>query len=75
MEPPTKPNLFNLCHIGESIHSVTGDILNFNSLKRAILEANPEIVIHMAAQSLVSESYLNPRKTFAINVMGTGKSV
>ncbi len=71
LEPPTTPALFSLTGIENSIHSLTGDIRDFQGLKRAMDQAQPEIVIHMAAQPLVRESYANPMYTYETNVMGT----
>jgi len=71
LEPPTKPSLFELIHLKKQIHSIKGDIRDLSSLKRAVKNAKPEIVIHMAAQALVRESYKNPVYTYQTNVMGT----
>jgi CDP-glucose 4,6-dehydratase len=71
LSPPTNPNLFELCRMNELIHSITADVRDLDALQKAMLDAKPEIVIHMAAQPLVRDSYKNPAETFAINVMGT----
>jgi CDP-glucose 4,6-dehydratase len=71
LPPPTEPNLFELCGIGTLVHSVIADVRDGNSLKERISEAQPAIVIHMAAQSLVRDSYEIPVDTYAVNVMGT----
>lgn len=71
LEPPTEPSLFNLCRIEELIQSVNGDVRDFAFLQKTILSAKPEIVIHMAAQPLVRDSYQRPVETYDINVMGT----
>jgi len=71
LAPPTSPSLFNLCHIDEWTHSIQGDIRNRKQLQQAIQEADPDIIIHMAAQPLVRTSYENPVETYEINVMGT----
>lgn len=71
LEPPTKPSLFELCHLDSLIHSVIGDIRDYNFLKSAFDDAEPEIVLHLAAQPLVRESYQNPAYTYETNVMGT----
>lgn len=71
LDPPTEPNLFNLCGIGSLVHSVIADVRDGNSLKGRMAEAEPEIVIHMAAQPLVRDSYERPVDTYAVNVMGT----
>lgn len=69
--PPTEPNLFNLINIKNNMNSFIGDVKDLNSLKTIFKEVNPEIVIHMAAQPLVKESYVNPHKTYETNIMGT----
>lgn len=71
LDPPTEPSLFALCKIGEVVNSNIADIRDGESLKKAMLAADPEIVIHMAAQPLVRDSYKNPVGTYSINVMGT----
>lgn len=71
LEPPTNPSLFNLCHLAEKMHSVIGDIRDLDHLKAVFADARPEIVIHMAAQPIVRESYRNPVYTYETNVMGT----
>lgn len=71
LEPPTAPSLFEISGIQDKITSIIGDIRDFDSLKKAFDMAQPEIVIHLAAQPLVRESYQNPRYTYETNVMGT----
>ncbi len=71
LEPPTEPNLFDLCNISQFIDSIHGDVRNQKTLQTAMEYAEPEIVIHMAAQPLVRNSYKNPVETYEINVMGT----
>ncbi len=71
LEPPTNPSLFELCHTAEGIRSVTGDVRDLEHMKRVFEEAQPEIVIHLAAQPLVRESYKHPVYTYETNVMGT----
>ena len=71
LKPPTKPSLFELCGLDCRIKSHIGDVRDAAKLKKAMLAAVPEIVIHMAAQPLVRESYRIPAGTFATNVMGT----
>ena len=68
---PTEPNLFKLANIEKNMKSVFGDIRNFENLYSIIKDFNPEIIFHMAAQSLVSRSYENPLETYSTNVMGT----
>ncbi|MDX1959876.1 MAG: CDP-glucose 4,6-dehydratase [Leptospiraceae bacterium] len=72
LEPNTEPSLFNLLGLKDRIkHSTIGNILDFQKLKESLLACNPEIVIHMAAQPLVRESYINPIETYQVNVIGT----
>jgi len=71
LQPLTEPNLFELVAPLHNFHSILADIRNRELLFKAMQEAKPEIVIHMAAQPLVLESYRNPAETYEINVMGT----
>lgn len=71
LEPPTNPALFHIAEIENDIRSIIGDIRNFQDLKRAFDEVRPEIVLHLAAQPIVRESYKNPAYTYETNVMGT----
>ncbi len=71
LKPPTNPSLFEICEINEFITSIFGDVRDGDKLAKTMQEAQPEIVIHMAAQPLVRDSYKNPVETYAINVMGT----
>ena len=71
LKPPTKPSLFELCNIANQINSIEGDIRDLAHLETEFRNAKPEIVIHMAAQPLVRESYNNPVNTYETNVMGT----
>jgi CDP-glucose 4,6-dehydratase len=71
LEPPTIPSLFVEANIDEFVTSYIGDIRNLEYLQEVMNKVQPEIVIHMAAQPLVRESYNNPVETYAINVMGT----
>ena len=71
LEPPTHPSLFKEALIDELITSFIGDIRDYDKLFNFMQQLQPEIVIHMAAQPLVRESYKIPVETYAINVMGT----
>ncbi|MDQ0903910.1 CDP-glucose 4,6-dehydratase [Paenibacillus sp. V4I7] len=71
LNPPTKPSLYEICEIDQLVNSNIGDVRDYQSLYNAMSEAQPEIVIHMAAQPLVRDSYKNPVDTYSINVMGT----
>jgi CDP-glucose 4,6-dehydratase len=68
---PTNPSLFETVNIEKDIKSIIGDIQNYELLKETIKKCQPEIIFHMAAQSLVIKSYSNPIETFSTNVMGT----
>ena len=71
LEPPTVPNLFSMAGLKDKMISVIGDIRDYESLKKAFDKAQPEIVLHLAAQPIVRDSYKNPRYTYETNVMGT----
>lgn len=71
LDPPTSPSLFEIAEIERDVHSVIGDIRDYTALKIAFEEAQPEIVLHLAAQPIVRDSYKNPVYTYETNVMGT----
>jgi len=71
LDPPTQPSMFELCKLSELTQSIIADIRDQKKLTKALYQAKPEIVIHMAAQPLVRRSYLQPVETYAVNVMGT----
>lgn len=71
LNPPTEPNLFELADISGRMNSVIGDIRDFKALEEAYVACDPEIVIHMAAQPIVRDSYKDPVYTYETNVMGT----
>lgn len=71
LKPPTDPSLFEAADISRGITSVTGDIRDPAKLTETMEKYRPEIVIHMAAQPIVRESYRNPVYTYETNVMGT----
>ena len=71
LEPPSNPSLFEIANIAGDIRSVIGDIRDQASLKKAFDEAKPEVVLHLAAQPIVRDSYKNPAYTYETNVMGT----
>jgi len=70
LEPPTTPNLFDLCNLSEIIKSIKGDVRDLDFLKKSLAANKPDIVFHMAAQSLVRQSYHDPVGTYSTNVMG-----
>lgn len=71
LQPPTQPSLFDEAQVAVGMRSIIGDIRDLPALQKALQEARPEIVFHMAAQPLVRYSYENPVETYATNVMGT----
>jgi CDP-glucose 4,6-dehydratase len=68
---PTQPSLYELARVGEGMQDIEGDVRDFRALGAAVSDAQPEVVLHMAAQSLVRQSFAEPRQTFEVNVMGT----
>lgn len=68
---PTEPNLFALAELEGRMTSIIGDVRDLEALQNAYLDANPEIVLHLAAQPIVRESYRHPHETYETNVMGT----
>jgi CDP-glucose 4,6-dehydratase len=71
LAPPTEVNLFTDARVGDGMRSVTGDIRDLSMLKQIFAEHRPEIVFHLAAQSLVRISYQDPLGTYTTNVIGT----
>ncbi|WP_434772092.1 CDP-glucose 4,6-dehydratase [Pseudomonas entomophila] len=70
-EPSTEPNLFTLARVGEGIDDRRGDVRDLGAVMNVLLEAQPQIVLHLAAQPLVREGYRDPLGTYSTNVMGT----
>ena len=71
LSPPTKPNLFEVANVADGMCSINGDVRDLERFKAIIAENQPEIIVHMAAQSLVRFSYDNPLETYTTNVIGT----
>ena len=72
LAPNTNPNFFEVTKVESDLEkSHIADIRDLEKLQQVMLQARPEIVIHMAAQPLVRYSYINPVETYATNVMGT----
>ena len=69
--PPTNPSLFYVANVGKGMTSIIADIRDLPTLQRTMLEVEPDIVFHMAAQPLVHQSYADPVETYSTNVMGT----
>ena len=70
---PRRANLFTMANISHGIRSIIGDVRDEAALRGALDAASPEIVLHLAAQSLVRRSYAAPLETFSTNVMGTAQ--
>lgn len=71
LKPPTEPNLFTICKVENHMDSVISDIRDRDKLIHKFEKSQPEIVIHMAAQPIVRDSYKDPVYTYETNVMGT----
>jgi CDP-glucose 4,6-dehydratase len=71
LDPPTEPSLFVQAAVGSLMQSITADVRDFPRLHAALDECRPEVVIHMAAQSVVRRGYEDPIETYSSNVMGT----
>ena len=71
LDPPTQPSLFEQADVAGAVTSICADIRDFPRLKTAMAECAPDVVIHMAAQSVVRRGYEDPIETYSSNVMGT----
>jgi CDP-glucose 4,6-dehydratase len=71
LPPPTTPSLFDLAGVGADLRTVTGDVRDAAALAAAVRDFAPEVLLHMAAQSVVLDSYADPLGTYSTNVMGT----
>ena len=71
LPPPSEPSLFDLAELRDDLHSVMCDLRDLSAVRAAVRAANPDIVLHLAAQSLVRRSLADPLETLAVNVMGT----
>ncbi|MDR2975904.1 MAG: CDP-glucose 4,6-dehydratase [Streptococcaceae bacterium] len=71
LSAPTNPNLFSMLDLEDKMTSIIGDIRNLADLSKVFQQSNPEIVIHLAAQPIVRESYSSPVYTYETNVIGT----
>jgi CDP-glucose 4,6-dehydratase len=71
LDPPTRPNLFEQADVARAVRSVYADVRDFPRLKAAIGECRPDVVFHMAAQSVVLRGYEDPVGTYSSNVIGT----
>lgn len=68
---PTSPSMFEVARVGEGLESEVGDVRDFDAVRETVARHRPEIVFHLAAQSLVRRSFADPLETYATNVMGT----
>lgn len=71
LNPPTDPALFNMAGLEGKMNSVIGDIRDLAHLKQVFEDTKPEIVLHLAAQPIVRDSYKDPVYTYETNVIGT----
>ena len=71
LDPPTEPSLFEMAGLEERMTTVIGDVRDLVHMQKVFKEAQPEIVLHLAAQPIVRDSYKDPRYTYETNVMGT----
>jgi CDP-glucose 4,6-dehydratase len=68
---PTNPSLFEVANIGQEMNDLRGDVRDLNQLSKSLHASKADIVLHLAAQPLVRDSYETPVETYATNVMGT----
>ena len=71
VDVPTEPSLFRLTRLDEMVEWIEADVRDHDAVRAVVARTRPEIVVHMAAQSLVRRSYADPRGTYETNVMGT----
>ena len=73
LDPPTEPSLFRVARVDADMRSMLGNVCDPRAVQAAFHEARPEVVVHMAAQSLVRASYAEPVDTYMTNVLGTAR--
>jgi CDP-glucose 4,6-dehydratase len=72
LKPNTTPSFYNSIKLNKQMHkSIIGDIRDYIKLKKSISKFSPDFIVHMAAQPLVKESYLDPKYTYEVNTLGT----
>lgn len=71
LPPPTNPSLFAAARLDADIETVEGDVRDHEAVRKAVRDARPQLILHLAAQPLVRCSYRNPLETFSVNAMGT----
>ena len=75
LAPPTEPSLYALARVDEFVASTTGDIRDLAALGGAMRDFGPDVVLHLAAQSVVLRSYDDPLETYSTNVIGTANTL
>ncbi len=71
LPPNTEPSLFKILGLAKAVPTAFGDISEYDALYNAVREFGPHLILHLAAQPLVRESYRDPVRTFHVNVQGT----
>ncbi len=71
LDPPTRPSLYEIIGLDDTVNSIIGDVRDYDKLSGAVEEFEPEIIFHLAAQSIVKKGYDDPKYTYETNVMGT----
>ena len=71
LDPPGTPNLFGLARIGEGMEDERGNVLDTELFRASVASFDPEVVFHLAAQSIVRRGFSEPLETFATNALGT----
>jgi len=71
LAPPTTPSLYESACVGDHISAIHGDVRDVGALTSAVRAHDPEVIFHLAAQSIVRESYEDPIETYSTNVVGT----
>jgi CDP-glucose 4,6-dehydratase len=71
LAPPTDPSMFDLCRVADTLDHRIGDIRDYALVRERVAHVQPDLVLHLAAQPIVRQSYVDPLETMATNVMGT----
>ena len=71
LEPETDPSLFEQLHLADRLNHSIGDIRSYETVRRKVIEVQPDVLFHLAAQPLVLASYEDPLTNWDTNVMGT----
>ena len=71
LDPPTSPSLFVRAQVADVVDDARGDIRDIEAFSHALAKSKPDVVFHLAAQSVLRESYVDPIGTVSTNVMGT----